>query len=183
MKEKIKLVIIFIAGIIISTVISVYAATVIAASEVSYTSNSNTIVQTGLDNLYTKANTMANTLTDLKTNKIKYVANNSGNGKTVSSTSPVYLGTNVTIPSGYHGLVIARRGYNSGAPTGVYIRTSSTSSATSYIQVAYVPSGFITNGNIGITVSRFLGPGTYYLWSSGATGYSSETMYAILIKN
>ena len=59
MKEKIKLVL-FIIGIITSVVISVYAATVVTAGEVSYTSNSQSTVDGALNNLYTKTNSLAN---------------------------------------------------------------------------------------------------------------------------
>ena len=58
-KNNIKLII----GIIIGTVISgtaVYAATTIASSNVTYTSNSQSTVQGALDTLYTRANKWVN---------------------------------------------------------------------------------------------------------------------------
>ena len=69
MKEKIKLVIVFILGIMISVVISVYAATVIGAGEVSYTPGkvSASNVQDAINGVYTSANTLASNVTSLTT--------------------------------------------------------------------------------------------------------------------
>ena len=55
-KNNVKVVAAFVIGILISCV-SVYAATIIGAGEVSYTNNSQTSVQSALDQLYTRANT------------------------------------------------------------------------------------------------------------------------------
>ena len=52
-----KAVIAFVLGILISGV-TVYAATSISSSQVTYTGNSQTTVQGALDTLYTKANNM-----------------------------------------------------------------------------------------------------------------------------
>ena len=53
-KNNVKVVAAFVIGILISCV-SVYAATIIGAGEVSYTNNSQTSVQSALDDLYQKA--------------------------------------------------------------------------------------------------------------------------------
>ena len=53
-KKRIKIITIFIVGMIITGVISAYAATVISAGEVSYTSNGQTTLQGAIDDLYTK---------------------------------------------------------------------------------------------------------------------------------
>ena len=70
MKEKIKLVIVFVLGIMISVVISVYAATVIGASEVSYTDNKGigaSNVQDAINGVYSSANTLASRVSTLDT--------------------------------------------------------------------------------------------------------------------
>ena len=55
-KNNVKVLVAFIIGILVSGV-SVYAATVIGAAEVSYTNNSQTNVSGALDTLYTRSNT------------------------------------------------------------------------------------------------------------------------------
>ena len=71
MKDKIKLVIVFLLGIMISVVISVYAATVIGASEVSFNGGTSNIKYNGttaanvsdaINGVYTSANTLASNL-------------------------------------------------------------------------------------------------------------------------
>ena len=54
-EKKIKQIFILVIGIVISGVISAYAATVINSSEVSYTSNGQSTVQGAIDDLYSKA--------------------------------------------------------------------------------------------------------------------------------
>ena len=76
MKEKIKLVIVFIIGILISVVISVYAATVIGAGEVSFNGTTSNIKYNGttaanvsdaINGVYDNANTLATNVTNLTT--------------------------------------------------------------------------------------------------------------------
>ena len=59
MKKRIKEIII-VVGMIITGVISAYAATVINPSEVSYTSNGQTTLQGAIDDLYILSNTWIN---------------------------------------------------------------------------------------------------------------------------
>lgn len=114
------------------------------------------------------------------TNLPRFINNNGGNDKTVSTTGWVYLGTNITIPDGYVAILYAQRGYHTGKPNGVCISTSSTDMAN-VIRAINQPTDAEYNSHI-VHVAMLAGAGTYYLWSKGAIGISSEFIHAILIK-
>ena len=85
LKKNIKLII----GIIIGAVVSggtVYAATVLAASQVSYTKNSQSTVDGALDTLFTRANTWIDPST-IQTNS---------NGKMFASSKGIVIRRNGT---------------------------------------------------------------------------------------
>lgn len=99
-------------------------------------------------------------------------------GKEVSTTDWVYLGTHITIPPNSHALLLARRAYRTGAPLGVCISKDSEAVSTNIVAIEQPTTDMYNNH--ALNVSTCVEPGTYYLWSKGNTGESSEVLYALI---